>query len=126
MDIACDVVRLGDEFEWENGTDAKLKHVPTAPLNATMTHVWCVARFKDGGRQITVMRREEVLAIKAKSKSSDSGPWVEHEAEMWKKTAIRRAAKMWPLSPEAERAINVADRAEIAFVDLAGGEDIRR
>lgn len=124
LDIACDVVRLGDDFEWENGTDAKLTHVPKAPLNATMTHAWCVARFKDGGRQITVMRRDEILAIKARSKSKDNGPWVTDEAEMWKKTAIRRGAKLWPLSPEVEKMIEVADRAEIAFVDLAGSEEI--
>ncbi len=124
MDIACDVVRIGDEFEWENGSEPKLRHVPKAQLNASMTHAWCVARFKDGGKQITVMRRDEVLAIKASSKAGDYGPWKDHEAEMWKKTVIRRAAKMWPLSPETEIAIDTVDRAEIAFAELAGSEEI--
>ena len=37
------------------------------------------------------------------------GPWVTDFVEMWKKSAIRRDSKMWPLTPETFDAITSDD-----------------
>jgi len=55
-----------------------------------------------------VMTRDEVLAIKKRSRAGGNGPWVTDEAEMAKKTVIRRASKRWPLDPEVAAAF-IAD-----------------
>lgn len=93
----------GDQFQWVEGSDAKIIHIPnlTAPRTADkLVAVYMIAKLKDGGESIDVMTRPEVDAIRAKSKAGRNGPWVDHYVEMAKKTVVRRGAKYLPLSPE--------------------------
>jgi hypothetical protein len=53
-----------------------------------------------------VMTKDEVDAIRKRSKASGSGPWVTDYNEMAKKTVVRRASKKWPLDAELAEAVN--------------------
>ncbi len=65
--------------------------------------------MKGGEKQSAVMTLAEVEAIKKRSKSGGSGPWVSDFDEMAKKTAIRRHSKRLTLSPEFADALEKDD-----------------
>lgn len=74
--------------------------------------VLVVATIKDGKPKVLFMPWLEIMKIKARSKSSDSGPWVTDVGEMSKKTAIHRICKTLPQSPEMAIANQVDDANE--------------
>lgn len=102
--IQAEVVRHGDEFDFEYGMEDKFRHKPKADPDSEVTHVWARAKFKDGAYQFCVMSKSEIDAIRKRSRAGQAGPWVTDYAEMAKKTAVRRLAKMLPLTPEAQEA----------------------
>jgi recombination protein RecT len=61
---------------------------------------WAVVEFKDGGQKFEVMTKDEVDAIRQRSRAGSSGPWVTDYNEMGKKTVFRRLTKWIPLSAE--------------------------
>lgn len=108
--------RAPGEFSYELGLHPKLTHKrnDAATERGELLYAYAVARFRDGERKFVVLNRAEVEAIKAKSSSKNRdgevvGPWIEHTGEMWKKTAVRRLAKMLPLSVDDERRISAED-----------------
>ncbi len=62
------------------------------------------------------MSKDEVEAIRKRSRSGSSGPWVTDWNEMAKKTVFRRHSKWLPLSPDLRDAIEKDED-----VDLKGG-----
>lgn len=109
----AEVVYEKDSFRHSEGLSPVLQHVRTeenepGPLRA----VYAIARMKDGSVSHVVMLRREVLVIKGRSRASSDGPWVTDEAEMWKKTAIRRLIKLLPLSPARAKDLYRAEEAE--------------
>lgn len=104
--INARAVFQGDEFVYEFGLNDNLRHVPLVePTAQGLTHVYCVAKFKDGGYHLEVMTRKEVDAIRSRSKASGNGPWVTDYVEMAKKTVIRRAFKYLPMSVELQQTL---------------------
>lgn len=77
---------------------------------------YCVATMATGETMVEVVPRGHIDAIRNRSKAGGSGPWKTDFAIMARKTAVRRASKMWPLSPELgatlARAVRVDERAE--------------
>lgn len=89
-------------FDLESGET--LKHTPCYDGNpGEMRLAYAVCHFKDGQKQVEVMRRDQIERIRRASKYSDSGPWADHTEEMWRKTVIRRICKYLPLTPEAQK-----------------------
>lgn len=116
--INCHAVYKGDTFEYSLGLNEDLKHVPNDACEKTpdnLTHVYVVCHFTNGGYQLDVMTKKEVEKIRARSMSKNNGPWVTDYEAMAKKTVIRRAAKTWPMSVEAQTAI-AADETDGGFV----------
>jgi recombination protein RecT len=113
-DISAEVVYEKDHFEYEFGLDQKLKHKRNDDVAdpGKLKYAYAVARFRDGERKFVVLNRREIERIKASSQMSSRGPWVDHEAEMWKKTAVRRLCKMLPMSSEIQRGIRDEDDLE--------------
>lgn len=103
--IEARAVHEGDVFEFEYGLDEKLRHIPKHGSGRPLTHVYCVAKFKDGGHYVDVMTKDEVDAIRARSKTSKFGPWVTDYEAMARKTVIRRAFPYLPVSVEAQEAV---------------------
>jgi recombination protein RecT len=56
-----------------------------------------------------VMTKDEVDAIRKRSKAAGNGPWVTDYDEMAKKTVLRRMSKRWDLSSEVAEVINDDD-----------------
>lgn len=109
VQVEAHIVHEGDHFELEYGLEPKLVHRPKMGLVGAPIAGYCVARLAGGAKHVEVMTWEEIMKIKARSKSSGSGPWVTDEEEMAKKTTIRRAAKYWPLSAEMRKAMDYED-----------------
>ncbi len=147
--IEAHVVHAKDTLKLSYGLDAELVHtpwMPTPPDNldeltdaefaawektahpGPMTAVYAVARLKGGVRQVEVMTRAEVDAIRRRSRASGSGPWVTDYEEMAKKTVVRRLAKYLPMSIEMATALDDADRRErgeaIDVTAIADGIDL--
>ena len=77
-----------------------------------MFAVYCQVTFKDGAKQSAIMTKDEVDAIRKRSRSGNAGPWVSDYNEMAKKTVVRRVSKMITLSPEIMDAVERSDRHE--------------
>lgn len=115
--IEARVVREGDVFEFEYGLDEKLRHVPSLSSNGEITHVYCLAKFKDGGHYMEVMTKDEVDAVKKRSRASKNGPWVTDYEAMARKTVIRRSFKYLPVSVAAQEAV-AADEMTPDYSDV--------
>lgn len=99
--IEAHVVHENDRFVCHYGLEPVLEHEPCWKGDpGEMIAVYGIAKLKDGGRQLEVMTRAQVDAIRAKSKAGRTGPWVEHYDEMARKTVVRRLCKYLPLTPE--------------------------
>jgi len=115
--IVCD----RDSFEWENG---EVKHkIDWRQPRGEMYAAYAVVSYKDGTRQTDVMTKDEVDAIRRRSKASGSGPWVSDYNEMAKKTVVRRVLKMVTLSPEVADAMD-KDADSPAFSSVAMVTDL--
>lgn len=85
-----------------------LKHEAADGDRGEVVGAYCWWKLRDGTTQFEYMPREEILAVKDRTKSRDKqgnivGPWVTDEMEMWRKTPVRRARKYMPQSPEMAR-----------------------
>ena len=106
------VVREGDVFEYEYGTNAHLVHKPKLGNTGKVIAAYAIAWLSSGVMQFDVMSRAELDAIHRRSKAGSSGPWVTDEVEMQRKTVVRRLCKYLPLSPELGEALDLENRAE--------------
>lgn len=98
--IQADVVRERDLFEFQKGTEPKLKHIPRLDDGGKVIAAYAVVTFKDGACDFEIMGLAEINRIKNRSKAKDSGPWVTDEDEMRKKTVLRRLLKRVPMAVE--------------------------
>jgi len=89
--------------------------------------------FPDGRRRFVPMTLEELESIRQRSKMKDRGAWVTDTNEMYKKTVIRRAIKLYcdegliaraydldadniDTAPERDRVIDMGPAEEIADI----------
>ncbi len=110
-----------DEFHLTLGFDRKIVHVP-ADLPESKRGEWlgayAIADMKLSRPVFEYMSAEQILKIKnavvkrAEKKGKQSVWQTEHEAEMWRKTPIRRLAKRLPQSPALIPFIQAAIRDE--------------
>lgn len=112
VSLSARSVHVGDTFSYRFGLDETIEHVPSEGERGVLTHVYAVAKLKDGGVQFEVMTRAEIEKVRAQSKAKDSGPWVTHFEEMAKKTVIRRLFKYLPVSIEMARAVTMDEQAD--------------
>lgn len=110
-------VREGDEFEYSLGLRPDIKHTPRSGPDKRMSHVYAVAKLKDGGEQFVVMTHAEVEAIRLRSRSANEGPWVTDFEAMAMKTALKRLTKLLPQSITLSTAIEKDD-------ELSGLKDV--
>lgn len=115
-----------DLWEYEEGTEARLRHVPGSQ-DGEKLHAYAIAKFRDGGHAYVVLPWAKVMKIRDGSQgwqsavkfgSTDKSPWKTHEDEMAKKTAIRALAKYLPLSVEFRDALTV-DGSKADFAAFA-------
>lgn len=120
-------VYKGDDFAQVLGDDPKIEHrrTPEGEENVgdpkRVTHVYAVAKMKDGGTIYRVLSRKQVELHRSRSKAKD-GPWVTDWIEMALKTAIRVLFKYLPKSPEMAQAYQLDVAADTG--DPQGLEDL--
>jgi recombination protein RecT len=119
LTAVAEVVREGDEFEWiDKLTRPKHRFDPFANARdrGDIRGVYCMAVLANGITQVEALSMEEIKKIRDCSKSSD-GPWADWFEEMAKKSAVRRASKMWPHSARMQTANHIIDQHQ-GLIDL--------
>jgi recombination protein RecT len=108
--VTTGAVRDGDEFAYQRGTDAFLRHVPASDdpdleaNDANITHFWAMYTLPDGRREFEVMSRKAAERIRDKARFRNP-VWESDFGEMGRKTVLRRLLKVAPLSPEVQRVL---------------------
>lgn len=118
--IDARVVYKDDEFDYQLGSAPFIKHKPRLDgdrSDANIFAFYAVAHLADGTPVFDEpMSRTEVDAVRARSRAKDDGPWVTDYVAMGKKTAVKRACKFLPQTPELAAAIELDNRAETGEV----------
>lgn len=101
--ISGGVVRDSDEFAYELGSSAFVRHVPRLGNKGRIIGAWATATSKNRPAVVAVMDIDELMAVKGKSpgaRRSDS-PWNDPAIgfpAMCEKTVKRRLARSMPLN----------------------------
>ena len=109
------IVREGDHFEYEEGTNPFIHHKPTVgkkgDKSGAVVGAYAVAKMKGGeDTQFEFLSLLDIERVKARSSSGSKGPWVDDYEQMAKKTAVRALLKWLPL--ESERVELAAGKKE--------------
>jgi recombinational DNA repair protein RecT len=122
LSIHADVIYEGDDFIVDRGevsrhTKWEWRPIAQRPeMRGNLRGAYATVRLKGGGEASVVMTKDEIDAIRKRSKSGNSGPWVTDYEEMAKKTAFKRLTKWVPISAEVRNAIEVDDDREDTIV----------
>lgn len=109
-DAYAEIVKSNDHFECELGMSMNLTHKPARGNRGSLELAYCVLVLPDDSKRFVVMDADEIRSIKQRSRAAQSGPWVTDEAEMWKKTVVRRAMKPFAgASQEFDAALEADD-----------------
>lgn len=97
------VVRQGEVFEYQHGTEEYLRHQPNGDRTKPIIAAYAMATLKHGYRQFEVMLVDEIEEIRAKY----SKQWRTGDLPEWyaRKTVIRRIAKYLPKNPRLVAAL---------------------
>jgi recombination protein RecT len=122
MRVRC--VYKQDLFQLEEGSQPLLRHVPNYDHPRDPKDIigcYSIADFCDpatlvptGYTDIHFLPRVHIDKVREMSPAKDSGPWVQHYAEMAMKTTIKHHAKSLPYSIEVATAIELDNRVEMA------------
>jgi recombination protein RecT len=113
------VICENDEFEYDRG-EVKHHRVNLREPRGAMYAAYVIVRMKDGGEKSEVMGRDEIEAIRKRSRSGNNGPWTTDYNEMAKKTVFRRASKWLSLSSDFRDALEADD--EHAPIVMSGAD----
>lgn len=114
VELAWDVVRKNDEFDYEKGTNAFLKHKPAKVTRGVAVGYWVMASLQGGGKPFHYMSVDECMAHgrkhsktfdKKEGRFYDKSPWSTDPDSMCLKTVLIQLAKLLPLSVELQKAI---------------------
>jgi recombination protein RecT len=114
--IITDIVFQGEDFtQWTDERGRHLRHVPSFDTNvradlSKAIATYCIADLAGSWPQVTILAYEEALS--ARKYATTQMVWDKHEAEMVLKTVVRRASKLWPLSPELAKAVALDEQLE--------------
>lgn len=114
--IYADVVREGDEFSEERGTNGHLRHVVDHRASrADRGEVWAAyahARLINGGEAWSVLSMEQIDARRALAKSANksTSPWKLWPDQMMAKTAVRALDRWLPSSADYNDGLQVDQR----------------
>ena len=123
--IGCNLAHKDDVIEMREGLDPRLDHLRKHPgeiewgdrQDCTGGYVvW--TNTVDRSRQFSWMFLEQIERIRVMSKKPDSGPWREHWGAMARKTLLRHATKLMPMSTEIRTTIATALEREDEVIGL--------
>ena len=114
------IVRDGDEFSWEEGTEPYIRHRPKLNNKTAAIAYYAIATLKDGAKMFKVMGADECRehglrhskTVDKKSGTFREGtPWVDEFDSMALKTCLIQLSKLLPLSVELQRATQTDETA---------------
>lgn len=118
--LEAHIVHERDEFDVEFGLETKLRHKPCLEGDAgPMRFAYGLAKLKGGAVQFEVMSKQQIDAIRDRSRASRNGPWVTDYEEMARKTVVRRLFKYLPVSCEKIGDAIEAEQGDLIDVQLA-------
>jgi recombination protein RecT len=115
--IHADRVCENDDFEFDCGEIKHHKIDFRKPRGEAYAY-YCIIEKRDGSRKCEVMTRDEVDAVRRRSKAASSGPWVTDFDEMAKKTVFKRASKWVSISAEIRELFQKEDEQLFQQRDL--------
>jgi phage RecT family recombinase len=96
------VVREGDAFEYQLGTEAFLRHIPKTSTTPILG-AYCIVTLRGSVTQFEYMSADDIEKLRQQySKANKKGPLTEWYA---RKTVIRRCAKYVPQNEQLARAL---------------------
>lgn len=103
--ISARVVRAGDTFDWEYGSNEFLRHKPKMPIDpeADVTAAWAQAKTVTGGAPFVVLDRSEIDRARGRAKTDNI--WKSDFEAMARKTAVRQLFRWLPSSVEIRGAL---------------------
>lgn len=119
--LSWGVVHEKDEFAYEYGTNAFLKHIPARSERGMVQGYWVMAQITNGGKPFMFMTAAECLEHGKKHSKTydgknfyDNSPWNKNVESMSLKTVLIQLSKLLPLSVEIQQAI-AADETSREF-----------
>lgn len=109
--LHADIVCENDVFAYNLGEITR-HEIDFRKPRGDMYAAYALAQTKTGEVFVAVLSKDEIDAVRKRSRSGSSGPWVTDYAEMAKKTAFRRLSKWLPLSAEFRDAQELDDETE--------------
>ena len=109
-------VYRGDEWDYAEGLNARLDHVPNpgaSNADQDLIYVYATARLPGAiDPQYDVMSRATVDRYRAFSARPDKPPWTTHFEEMAKNSVLKRLLKRLPKSSRAPAEMSELDRVD--------------
>lgn len=103
--ISVQVVKENDFFDYELGDNERMVHKPATRNRGATIGAYSIATLAGGEKSREYMDIDQIHAVKKRSKTAASGPWVTDEDEMCRKTVFRRHYKRLPKSTDLEQII---------------------
>lgn len=121
--VQAELVFQKDKFILKGrGEEPLHERDPFNPDRGEVRGAYAIAKTSSGEFLVDTMTTKEILAIRDRTESYKafldkkikSCPWTTDESEMMKKTVIRRASKLWPMTNAGrfEKAMQVQDEVE--------------
>lgn len=114
--LAWGVRKEKDNFSYELGTEAFLKHIPSDGDRGKIIGYYVIAELKNSGKMFHYMTFDECIEHGKKhsktfdnktGKFYDSSPWLDDQDSMCLKTVFIQLSKLLPLSIELQSAIQI-------------------
>lgn len=114
--VEARIVREGDAFDYEYGTNPRVHHVPSKEptTGRAVQAAYCVSWLMSGRSSFTVMDRAQLDRIRAGAKATgENSPWNKHTDEMYRKCPTRNHMKTMDLSQRAQLALGYDNEAHV-------------
>lgn len=112
MYLDAQTVYEKDDFEFELGLNAHLRHKPAEGDRGKERGYWyAVAKMTNGGYRFVVLDRREVERRRQRSSSPNSPAWKNDYSQMAEKSCVRDLFDLIPKSSELARALAQDGRA---------------
>ena len=108
--IEAHTIYENDEFYYELGLDARLKHIPTWDDRGDIRGFYAIFKLDNGGYRFEVMSKADVdrfAETYSKAYSSEYSPWKTNYEEMAKKTVLKKLLKYAPIKSDFRKALSL-------------------
>lgn len=111
--VEAEVVCANDKTLYVLGDNSHFESVVNWQDRGPVVLFYALAKYRDGSIAArVVMTKAQVDAIRARSQAANGPAWADNYEEMGKKTALRRLAKLLPLSTTANNAFRLSELQE--------------